>query len=276
MIIFPKDKEKELDYYYYEKKLGKDRLKLLEKLLRKLGKFEPKEDIRIIGEEYNDYYDSIYEVKDLDDTSFKFYNYRISSPQNKGRYSQNYYLSMRRKNSNLSYVYDFFSSKGYKREPRLIQINSQLSEHRILTIEDNDDGFEALTIQENEKKYRLSFSSSKIIPTLIEKIYAPLQEMKTVNLEELLNLVGNRQFVRFAGIYINGELIAYIQFQKGDISRYQIVDSSREINAKIGEKVTRKVERISPDSGEKITTEETITDNYEKIQSDLKRLLKQL
>lgn len=104
MIIFPQDTCHNLKFY--EHKLGKDRLKSLEKALRKLGNFD-QGNIEIINEEYIGYLESLYEVKDKNDTSFKFYSFGLGNISDMIRYHKNWYLIMKRKDSDIEYTYDF-------------------------------------------------------------------------------------------------------------------------------------------------------------------------
>lgn len=274
MIIFPRNLLPNENYY--EQKLGKDRLKLLEKTLRKLGNFDSKKNIEIIDEEYIKYNYQIYEVKDLDDTSFKFYNYGLGYGKNTERFNENFHLTMQRKNSQFSYIYDFYQSKRCDTNLEVIEINSQVSDNRILRIKEIYRKFRNLAVQENDKEYTLTFKSEDILISIIEKIRNSLQNLENINLEELLKLVGGTEGVCSAKIYVEGELRASIMFQKGEIYEYQIVDSNRRVKTEIRDTITREVERKLEESDKTIKTEETVTENYEKIQSDLKRLLKQL
>lgn len=76
MLIFPK----ELNYLHSMNNIGKERLKLLEMNLRKLGNFVKNKPIEVtdyrMGEESLDF---IFSVKDLDNTIFEFYNFRIGN-----------------------------------------------------------------------------------------------------------------------------------------------------------------------------------------------------
>lgn len=274
MIIFPRNLLPNENYY--EQKLGKDRLKLLEKTLRKLGNFDSKKNIEIIDEKYIKYNYQIYEVKDLDDTSFKFYNYGLGYGKNTERFNENFHLTMQRKNSQFSYIYDFYQSKRCDTNLEVIEINSQVSDNRILRVKEIYRKFRNLAVQENEKEYTLTFKSEDILISIIEKIRNSLQNLENINLEELLKLVGGTEGVCSAKIYVKGELRASIMFQKGEIYEYQIVDSNRRVKTEIRDTITREVERKLEESDKAIKTEETVTENYEKIQSDLKRLLKQL
>lgn len=249
--------------------------------MRKLGNFESKQDIKIIDEEYQDSYNYIFEVKDLNDTSFKFYNFGLDCGKGNGRYSKNFYLMMQRKDNRLIYLYDFFSTKTYELKPEVIEISTQLSEHRVLRIRNNHRHFYYLIVEENAKKYVLSLKNEVQESLLdnLEKIIEYLKRIGSLNLEELLKIIKIFEIEKYllsASVFVDDDVKASIDFRDERVTAYEIIDSNKKINTKIKDTATRKVERTVQDLEEKITTEETITGDYEKIQSDLKRLLKQL
>ncbi len=280
MIIFPKDLLDSSDIQD-ERKSGKERLKLLENLLRKLGNFDSKKDITIIDDEYLGNYDHIFEVKDLNETSFKFYNFGLDYGKSHGRYSKNFYLMMQRKNSRLIFLYDFYSTKTYEPELEVIEVSTQLSENRVLRLRNNHGHFDYLIVEENKKKYVLSLKSEaqESLLSNLEKMIEYVKRIETLNLEELLKLtkiLEIKKSLLSASISVDDDVKASIDFRNEEVTAYEIIDPTKKINTRIKDTTTRKVERTVQGLEEKIITEETITENNQKIQSDLKRLLKQL
>jgi len=254
-----------------------ERLKLLEKILRQLGNFPVDQDIIIINSEYLGNYDKLYEVRDLEDTSFTFYNYNLGSLGDNHRFNQNYYLNMKRKGNSFTYVYDFYPSKVRESEFEVIEISRAVSDKRKLRILESHHYFNRLVVQEEEKKYLVIIKPSKeekLIQSL-ETITQSLQSLDTLNLENILNLL-DRDDILTVSIYIDDELRADISFSNGKINRYKIEESNQVIEATIGDQISRKVEReieVITRSKEKIKTESS---DPQLIKSDLGRLLKQI
>lgn len=273
MIIFPQDTYHNVKFY--EHKLGKDRLKSLEKVLRKLGNFNQKEKIEIINEEYINYLESLYEVKDNDDTSFKFYNFGVGNGSDMTRYHKNWCLIMKRKNSDIEYTYDFCwnDREEFDNELKVIEIKYPLSRDRIFKIRFLDNPSIRLIIEENNKEYELSISEKEQenIFHNFRKIISTIQEMETLNLEQILSLIENKKSILFAGINIDNEPKAEVRFLNGEIWHYEIKDINKEISVDIYDQITREVKREGYES-----FKETVTENYEKIQTEVKRLLKQI
>lgn len=245
MIIFSEDPYDASRIKFYERKLGKDRLKLLEQSLRKVGNFESKKDIKIIDEEYKESYNTIYEVRDLDETSFKFYNFGLDYGKDTGRYKKNFYLMMQRKGSHLVYVYDFFSTETYEQKPEVIEINTQLSENRVLRVRNSGRHFSYFIIEENAKKYVLSLKEKAEEELLnnLERFIESFKRIEPLNLEEILKLIQMQEELLSASVSVDDDVKAFITFRNGKISTYEIKDSNKTINAKIRDTATRTVER---------------------------------
>ena len=225
-----------------EGRLATERLKLLEKILRKLGNFHADQDIIIINSEYLGNYDKLYEVRDLEDTSFTFYNYNLGSVGDNHRFNQNYYLNMKRKESSFTYVYDFYPSKIKKSEFEVIEISRAVSEKRKLRIKESHHYFNRLVVQEDDKKYLIITKPSKEEKLMesLETITQSLQSLDTLNLENILSLL-DRSDVLTASIYIDDELRADMFFSEGKINRYKIIEPNRVIETSIGDQISRKV-----------------------------------
>lgn len=273
MIIFPQDTYHNVKFY--EHKLGKDRLKSLEKVLRKLGNFNQKEKIEIINEEYINYLEELYEVKDNDDTSFKFYSFGVGGGSDMTRYDKNWFLIMKRKSSDIEYTYNFFwnDRKEFDNELKVIEIKYPLSRDRIFKIRFLDGPSIHLIIEENNKQYELSIieKERENIFHNFGKIVSTIQEMETLNLEQMLSLIENKKSILFARINIGNEPRVKVNFSNGEIWHYEIKDINKEISVDVYDQITRKVKREGYEP-----FKETVTENYEKIQSEVKRLLKQL
>ena len=273
MIIFPKDTCH--DVKFYEHKLGRDRLKALEKVLRKLGNFDVKEKIEITNEEYINYSEQLYEVKDKNDTSFKFYSFGVGRGSDMSRYYKNWFLIMKRKNSDIEYTYDFdhYDNKKFGNELSVIEIKKELSQDRVFKIRSVNDHFIRLIIEENNKKYELSISEKEQENIFYNfgNMVSIIQEMETLNLEQIISLIENKKSIVSAEINIDNEPKAQVKFLNGEIWHYEMKEIDKEINVNVGNQITREVKREGYEP-----FKETITENYEKIQTEVKRLLKQL
>lgn len=276
MIIFPEDTCNHVKFY--EHKLGKDRLKSLEKVLRKLGNFDQKKRIEIINEEYINYLGQLYEVKDKNDTSFKFYHFGLGYGSDMTRYYKNFYLIMKRKNSDIEYTYDFdnYDKEKFGNELNVIEIKKELSQDRIFKIKlsrHKHQQFIRLTIEEDNKQYELSISEKKQENMFynFRKIASIVEKMETLNLEQILGLIENKKSILFAGINIDNQSKVKVKFLNGEILYYEIKESDKEISVDIRDEITREVKREGYEP-----FQEKITENYEKIQTEIKRLLKQL
>ena len=247
MIIFPQD-----TYYnvkFYEHKLGKSRLKSLEKVLRILGNFNQKKKIEIINSEYINYLEQLYEVKDNDDTSFKFYNFGVGRGSDMIRYHKNWILIMKRKNSNIEYTYDFcwLDGKKFDHKLSLIKIKKELSKNRIFQIKsDVYQQFIRFIIEEDNEQYELSISKKEKenIFHNFERIVSAIEAMESLNLEQILGLIENKKSILFAGINIDNESKAKIKFLNGEILHYEIKELDKDINADVYDEMNKEVKRL--------------------------------
>ncbi len=279
MINFPYSAK--YTYLVDNNKVAKN-LKLLEKTLRKLGKFHEKKPIEIFDFHMSQtYLDTIYEVRDLDNTLFEFYNYSLGSrKESQKRYSMNSYLTMKRENSKLTYKYDFSEMEydDHKQGLRIIEVSCPVTEKRVLKLEIKKCQPIKLMIEEDFKKYVIGFNQSteeeykvlEEISDLIEKV----SKIDKLNLEKVSLLIDNKK-ISYANISINNQIVATVAFNQGNIYKYEIRESDKKINGEILGKINRKVERTLEGKISKYS-EEITEDKYYKLQSDYKRLFKQL
>ena len=283
MIIFPKEAN-----YYYSKKIAQENLKLLEKTLRKLGNFDKGNPIEITEYRNGDNcWDIIYSVKDLDDTTFEFYNYGLDSRNNKisslNRFCQNSHLTMIKSNSNLVYKYDFSKMKysDFKQILRVIEISSSLTDNRKISLQREKYCPLKIKIEENGKKYILFYDKyrkldlDEALLKDFENLSSRLSNLKELNLEQILTVIKYLNELRAIYIYIEDQEKSNVKFNNGIITRYEINDKDKKIIVDFSTEVTRTIERKIDTT--KIENTKTIsTENYEILKSDYKRLFKQL
>jgi len=265
MLIFKDPLEK--SEQYLEKKVGKDRLRCLEKTLRILGNFQEK-DIEIEEGEYQEKEQRVlYEVKDLDNTSFKFYNF-TTEPK---ACDKNYNLKMRRENSILTFTYEFWGLC-----PKIIvtEIQAPLSPSRTMSFK-NIGSADRLTITEDEKQYVLVLNRKKEdeIICLLEHIITSLSEIETLNLESILEKLGMNQNLFTILIFINDIQRGYCSFKKGKLVAYTITDEEKLISGKFGENISRAVVKHRQ---EETLPKKLDIQTAEQIKSDIKVLFKNL
>lgn len=280
MINFPKDAKYE---NIKGSRIVKKNKKRLEKILRKLGNFKANEPIEILDYHIGKtYLDTIYEVKDLDNTLFQFYNFGLNRESDTNRFSQNYHLTMKRINSKLTYKYDF-SEKNYneyKQGIRMIEASYPLTENRIIKLERKLNKPIRIIIEEDQKKYILVLfdqmeENDNGILKDFENIIERAKNIPKLNLENMLTIIKQPEKLCYALIMMNEKIIANVDFRARTIGEYQIKESDVKITVRILGKITRDVER-KIDNKIHIYTEEITEENVEKLHSDYKRLFKQL
>lgn len=276
MINFPKDAK------IKGTRIEKKNKKQLEKTLRKLGNFKANEPIEIL-DYYVDKNDlcTIYEVKDLDNTLFKFYNCGLDRSDTNG-FSQNYHLTMKRINSKLTYKYNFAETdyNEYKQGIRMIEASYPLTENRIIRLERKLNKPIRIIIEEDQKKYILVLfdqmeENDNGILKDFENIIERAKNIPKLNLENTLTIIKQPEKLCYALIMINEKIIANVDFRARTIGEYQIKESDVKITVRILGKITRDVER-KIDNKTHTYTEEITEENVEKLHSDYKRLFKQL
>lgn len=260
---------------FLEKKVGKERLRLLEKALRTIGNFKEGEDIQVVEEEYQEG-NTFHEVNDLDGTSFKFYNFSTNDTR---EYKENYRLEMKRKNSPITFIYNFYGLECDMIGFTVVGIRVSLSPNRALTLENVGNHYDRLTIEEDGKRYRLVLhrdSEYEMIGSL-ENIMISLSEIETLNLESILRKLEMNQRLFTIHIDIEGNLRATIIFKEGKISSYSITEGNQEIKGILEGKISREVTKIEiEENQENQITREVDTLTKEQIRSDIKGLLKSL
>lgn len=285
MIIFPKDAE-----YYYSEKIVKKNLKLLEKALRKLGNFDKSIPIEIT--EYRDdgnCWDIIYSVKDLEDTIFEFYNYGLSSHNDKtsnlNRFEKNFHLTMIKANSKFVYKYDFSKigliCSDFKQGLRMIEISSRPINNRKVSLQIKSYRPLIIEIEENSKKYRLIYDNDQELDldeTLLEdfdNLCLRVLSLKELNIENILTIIKYFPKLSRIYIYIENQEKANVSLDKGIITKYIIKEPNKKVTVKFEDDITRSIERTLDDREIK-HTEKIGTENLELLKSDYKRLFKQL
>jgi len=281
MIKFPTDAK----YTYLRgSKIAEECEKSLELTLRKLGVFNENAPIEINNYRKGEtYLDTIYTVEDSKDTIFEFYNFGLGPiDDTSNRFSRNYQLTMRRKNSNFTYKYDFHEMDyaNFKQGLRMIEISAQLTENRVLRLERKLHEPTRLIIEEDSKKYMIGFfDHEKVIDKLLledfENIVEKALQMPKLNLENILKIIKNQKQISFAFVFKNNKILASVDFNDGEISKYEIEEPNRKTQATIGNKINRSVERIVDNHATK-SSQEINAESYKLIQTDYKRLFKQL
>lgn len=279
MINFPKDAKCD---YYGESKLVKKRIKQLEKTLRQLGVFKKDEPIIITNYQYGEeLFDFIFEVKDLQNTIFTFYDFKVRNTD-VDSFKKNYLLTMKRENSNFYYTYNFneIEYENYKQGIRMLEVSYPLSENRIIKLENELNRPIRLMIEEEAKKYILYFNSpnEQQEPMMLEsfkKLISKALNLEKINLDNILNLIENRRKIISACIIEKDKILASIDFLGLNIYKYEINDQNKKIEVIFKNEVTRSVTQNFDD---KIIqyNEEITGDNCVKLKSDYKKLFKQL
>lgn len=286
MLILPK----EVTYLHSMNSIEKERLKLLEINLRKLGNFVKNSPVEVIdyrmGEECLDF---IFSVKDLDDTTFEFYNFRIGTSLkdlnlDRYRYNKNYQLTLKIKNSNFIYKYDFsvFDSKHFNfvEELRMIEVSYTLSEDKKIRLKNPLYPFSKIEIEEKNKKYLFVYSEvdeqSKIsLLENFEKVVEKIKNIEDINLETLLPILAKNKKIMSIYICLNSDTLAHIKLSKGMITKYEINEANKKITVNLSDNITRQVEKTLDD--DKITSDTIITEeNSGILKQDYKRLFKEL
>jgi len=280
MIYFPE--KAKYEYRKGSKTTEKCKI-LLEKSLRKLGKFEKNEPIYITKYQYGKtLIDIIYEVKDLNNTVFTFYNFNAEFIDDNNRYCKNYEITLKKENSNFYYKYDFFEYKQKEshKNLRLIEVSFQLTENRIIRLERKYNEFIRIIIEEDSKKYLIGFYDHSeehdiVLLSDFENMVKKAVQIEKMNLENILKIINNQSKVSFIYIFKENKILANIELNNGNIINYKIEDENKKIEVKISDRIIRNTERKYNDKIIKNSTEIT-EENYEKINSDYKMLFKHL
>lgn len=276
---------------FMELNLGKDRLKGLEKALRRLGHFD-KKNIIIKEWEYADldtpsYLNIVYKINDLDNTEFSFYNYGLGYGKEKDRFSQNFHLIMKKKNNNYIYTYDFYNLCNKSRNNNILDIRKityNTKDNRIVNLVKEDYCNPKIEIQENDKKYVLSYdikgknSDEKVTEIMLssfENIINYVESLNNLSLENLskiesvLNNPENKKISKTYFVYKNNKEIARICYIEDKVDTYRIIDDTKEVNVNFNtSKITRRVERKDFDPFEEVVQKK------EQIDDEIKYLMK--
>lgn len=284
MIIFS---EGIADDYLENSNLSKERIKLLERALRRIGHFDKNKPIEIT--EYrtsNNILDIIYSVKDLDNTIFKFYNFGLDhDPKSLTRFEKNYQVTMKKANSNFIYKYNFKQYKSiyqdFTEKLRMIEVSQSLSDERVVKLELPLFAFPKIKIEEKEKTYLFIYPNNKkeINMFLLEnfdKLVENVRNLKNLNVENLLSILPRQKQIGSIYIKLGTNKLAQIEFSKGIITRYEINEATKKTNVNLLDNITIKTES-GLDGNKSISTQTLTEENYEKIlKTDYKRLFKEL
>ena len=231
MINFPKGYE----YNRLSIKIGLTAQDKLEKVLRRLGNFDSDKPIDIYKYKQGETpLDIIYVVRDNEHTEFTFYNYSTGyGEEHQNRYRMNYQIETKRKNSIITYKYDFIGMRNDNDEKGIlvVEISCPLNEERILKVKTPEFGSMQLILEENSKEYVIGFNRSIDKSKILEKldnIIEKLTQTKELNLEKLLEIIDNK-FIDLAHVTIEGETVARVKFNNGTIIKYELNESDKKI-----------------------------------------------
>ncbi len=284
MLIFS---EGIADEYLVNSNVSKERIKLLERALRRIGHFDKSKPIEIT--EYrtsNNILDIIYSVKDLDNTTFEFYNFGLDhDPKSLTRFEKNYQVIMKKANSNFIYKYNFKQYKSiytdFTEKLRMIEVSQSLPNERVVKLELLLFAFPKVKVEEQEKTYLFIYPNNKkeINMFLLEnfdKLVENVKKLKNLNVENLLPLLPHQKQISTIYIQLGKNNLAQIEFSKGIITRYEINEATKKTNVNLLDNITIKTES-GLDGNKSISTQTLTEENYEEIlKSDYKRLFKEL
>lgn len=284
MLIFS---EGIADEYLVNSNVSKERIKLLERALRRIGHFDKSKPIEIT--EYrtsNNILDIIYSVKDLDNTTFEFYNFGLDhDPKSLTRFEKNYQVIMKKANSNFIYKYNFKQYKSiytdFTEKLRMIEVSQSLPNERVVKLELPLFAFPKVKVEEQEKTYLFIYPNNKkeINMFLLEnfdKLVENVKKLKNLNVENLLPLLPHQKQISTIYIQLGKNNLAQIEFSKGIITRYEINEATKKTNVNLLDNITIKTES-GLDGNKSISTQTLTEENYEEIlKSDYKRLFKEL
>lgn len=284
MIIFS---EGIADDYLVNSNVSKERIRLLERALRRIGHFDKSKPIEIT--EYrtsNNILDIIYSVKDLDNTTFEFYNFGLDhDPKSLTRFEKNYQVIMKKANSNFIYKYNFKQYKSiypdFTEKLRMIEVSQSLPNERVVKLELPLFAFPKVKVEEQEKTYLFIYPNNKkeINMFLLEnfdKLVENVKKLKNLNVENLLPLLPHQKQIDSIYIQLGTNKLAQIEFSKGIITDYEINEATKKTNVNLLDNITIKTES-GLDGNKSISTQTLTEENYEEIlKSDYKRLFKEL
>ena len=284
MIIFS---EGIADDYLENSNLSKERIKLLERALRRIGHFDKNKPIEIT--EYRtsgNILNIIYSVKDLDNTIFKFYNFGLyHDPKSLTRFEKNYQVTMKKTTSNFIYKYNFKQynsiNSDFTEKLRMIEVSQSLSDERVVKLELPLFAFSKIKIEEKEKTYLFLYPNNKKEDNMFllenfDKLVENVRNLENINVENLLPLLPHQKQIDSIYIQLGTNKLAQIELSKGIITRYEINEASKKTTVKLSNDITIEVER-ELDGNKSISIQTLTEENCEEIlKSDYKRLFKEL
>lgn len=265
---------------HYDKlnKLGKVEkkwYKLLEEALRLLGNFEENKPIDIQVYRENSIIDINYFTIDDEGTIFDFYNFNSGTGPSLERFRKSYHLTMKRKNSEFSYKYNFNKQNygEFKQGIRMIEMSYPLSETRTIILKRRLHHPLVIGVTEEDKEYYLTFydQSEEHDRWMIEHFPYMVEKAKLIdklNLENIINIAAHPSKISTCGVKKGEVLLGYIDFIGQKIRDYKIKDELKEVRYTFRNnkrEITR--ENFEPHI-EKLPPED------QKVQDDVKRLMK--
>lgn len=266
MLIFPSIKKLELNKKHHI---------LLEEILRHLGKFN-NQDIIINAYEILKNGDVLLSTKDIDETTFKFYNFDVDDDMKlMTRFRKSYYIIMKRKNSNIEYTYDFFyyNDKTENKRLNLIEISVFLAKKRKITFKLTEAFSNEFIIEENKKRYFFHYSED-INFELIEKLERLIDNIKNIenmNIENILRVIPPLNKLKQCMVYEKDKRIAAICFDNGNIIGYEINDNLEIIKVNVDGIITRSI--IYND---KVIEKKQVSHENKTFKNECKRLFKEI
>ena len=245
----------------------------LEDTLRLLGNFSNNDPI-IVKEckNSNDGQDIIYIVSDLDDNIFMFKNFDIGKEltSNK-RFRENYHLNLTKKNSNITYKYDF------KEELKLIGLSYRLTDTRVVKLEKVTTLPLKVIIEEANKEYILGYydNSENLNEYLIENLETIINNIRaldTLSLDNIVSAIPSDTKINYGLINEDNKPVASIHLENGTVTQYEMSDEYRKIITNIDDYINRRVE----DKKGKTICSERLPKNTGVIELEVKRLMKVL
>ena len=280
MIKFPEEANYDL---FFECKPSEECKKTLERTLKKLGNFEKKEPITVTNYKHGkSFRDFTYEIKDLNNTVFKFNNYGLEHDKTSGeRYNENFYIMMQRENSNFSYKYDFHNMNysDYEQVLRMIEVSYQLCKNRKISLKREIHRPINIVIEENSKKYILAIYNNEEFDEFLlenfENMIIKLLNIDVFNLKNILEILPKQDIVNSCYIYYDNLKIANLDFNQGNLNKYEIYEANKKIKVYFYNKITRVIEKSYKDK--KIMTDSELTPkDYDQIKSEYTMLLKRI
>ena len=266
MLIFP-----EVDNINMNSK----HMTLLEETLRVIGNFD-NQRIRICEYEKLPSNDIIFSVMDKEETTYKFYNYDVDNDMEiMTRFRKNYLITMRRKNSNIEYTYNFFNyiDKNDERKIDLMSITAYISKTKTFTIKITEEAANEFIIEDKNKIYLFKYSNDIGFDLIkeMENLIKMIRNNENITIEYILRTFPQINKLIQCMVHEDDERIAAIAFENGNILGYELNNDLEKVKVNVGNKITRSIFYNN-----KLIEEKPISRESEKFKNDCKRLLKEI